>query len=173
MRLKLSARGRHLCPDDNRYGCSRLRGSPLDLRAPRGATGWYQAHLGARCCYSARGRVAGAAPLFSTYAKQRIPYRLRHEARAGLRTDLAHLVTAESAFLADSGHPAVNLPLSYGFSVDPGTTVSVRIRIDGWDATVQSMYTPIRCSGGLDIPDGSRIQLPKPIDCVGEHETRP
>ena len=75
-------------------------------------------------------------------------YATRRKAVEQMRAALHTMATAESAFVADSGHPtSVFLPdTRYAFTIDPATMVSIEIQRDRWVAQARNNHTSMSCS---------------------------
>jgi len=71
----------------------------------------------------------------------------RREAVAAMKADLLSLAAAESAFVADSGRPTVNPPLSYWSAKGRGNyATTIRIERDRWVANMNNLHTSMSCS---------------------------
>jgi hypothetical protein len=99
-------------------------------------------------------------------------YRAKHEAINAMRRDLAHLVTLESTYVADSGHLYSALS-PFGFSVARGSWLNFQLETDGWNAIIRSTYTHIRCSVYVHIPADSRVSIADSIVCAAPPRTIP
>lgn len=80
----------------------------------------------------------------ATYQRFATRRKAVEQMRAALRT----IALAESAFVADSGHPtSIFLPdTRYAFTIDPPTLVSIEIERDRWVAQARNNRTSMSCS---------------------------
>ena len=73
-------------------------------------------------------------------------FQARREAIIAMRQDLRKLVSAESAFIADSARPTTVLLPPYGFAVARGNLgPTIQIKPDRWIGTMTSNSTTMMC----------------------------
>jgi hypothetical protein len=89
------------------------------------------------------GADTGDVMASATYQR----FAIRREAVAAMKADLRALAAAESAFVADSGRPTANPPLSYWSAKGRGNyATTIRIERDRWVATMNNLHTSMSCS---------------------------
>ena len=96
-------------------------------------------------------------------------FQARREAIIAMREDLRRLVSAESAFIADSGRPTTVLLPPYGFAAARGNLgPTIQIKPDRWIGTMTSNSTTMMCQV-TSLYDTIRMRYgPGQIDCLGE-----
>ena len=115
--------------------------------------------------YELIGGDTGDVMASATYQR----FQARREAIIAMRQDLRRLVSAESAFIADSGHPTTVLLPPYGFAAGRGNIgPTIQITRDRWIGTMTNTSTTMMCQV-TSLYDTIRERYgPGQIDCLGE-----
>jgi hypothetical protein len=96
-------------------------------------------------------------------------FQARREAVASMQADLQWLARAESAFIADSGHPTTVLPPSYGYPKGRGNIGPfIRIERDGWSARMENSHTSMVCTLFAQLDTLHNRYMPGQPNCFSE-----